>query len=121
MNTKVLQLLQLYDNMLTAQGCHRSQCENTAQSEDQRLFHARWMIDQVQQRAEKEKWSEVKVNRWLGFIQGILFCSNLAGIVALRDQSRDLYTEPMKEKPVTIKEPAVETKAQSIPPRTGGL
>ncbi len=93
MNEKVLQLLQLYDNLLTSQGCHRSRCENTAQSDDQRLFHARWMIDEMQQKAVRENWPRAKVNRWLGFIQGVLWSSNLVGILALRDQSRDLYDD----------------------------
>ena len=94
MNKKIYDLLQLYDNMLTSQGVHRSQCDNTAQSEDQRLFHARWMIDQIQTFAEKDNWSEGRINRWLGFVQAILWSSQMVGLLALHDQTRDLDGAP---------------------------
>jgi hypothetical protein len=93
MNEKIQALMQLYDNTLTRENISRSKVENTATSEEQRLMHARWMLDEMQQNAVKGEWSSEKVNRWLGFIQGVLWSSNLFGILALRDQTRNLYTD----------------------------
>ncbi|MGD0497571.1 MAG: hypothetical protein ABSC23_03945 [Bryobacteraceae bacterium] len=45
----------------------------------ERLRHLRWMFD------EMERMEDVpKVNRWLGFIQGVLFASGMCSIDDLR-------------------------------------
>jgi len=35
-------------------------------------------------------WSDLKVNRWLGFIQAVLWCAKFRGILELRNESNNL-------------------------------
>ena len=52
------------------------------------LEHASWMISHMLD--ESSEWSETKKNRWLGFIQGVLWCTKFRGILELRNESREL-------------------------------
>lgn len=95
MNDKMGDLLKLYENTLATTGIVRS--EATVGSEltkNSRLAHARWMIDQMLHPLDgkmKIKVDDEKIaNRWLGFIQGVLWSENVFSIQALRDQSRGL-------------------------------
>lgn len=38
------------------------------------LFHLRWMLDEI--KANAETWSEGKIGRWLGFVQGVMCCKS---------------------------------------------
>lgn len=99
MNEKILLLLQQYDHEMFKLGVDPEKCENYCgpigamgmKDDSIRLSHIRWMIHQMQDRVTKEEWSDRKINRWLGFIQGVLWCTKLRGILELRDESRDLY------------------------------
>jgi hypothetical protein len=57
------------------------------------MSHVRWMITQMIDEDTTE-WSERKINRWLGFIQGVLWCNKIRGILEMRDESRNLYEVP---------------------------
>lgn len=97
MNEKVRNLLQLYENTLAEHGFARRREERTAQTNEHELSHARWMLDKMMQDAGGEGWSDRKVNRWLGFIQGILWTNKVFGIPNMRDQSMNLYDEPEEQ------------------------
>ncbi|MHA1839900.1 MAG: hypothetical protein ACTSYO_08120 [Candidatus Ranarchaeia archaeon] len=56
-----------------------------------RLSHVLYMIQRMQD--EAHEWTEGKVNRWLGFIQGVFWCTKRRGIMTLRDESRELYSK----------------------------
>jgi len=73
------QLAQIYINHLTAR-------KVPALQEGGQLAHAHWMCLEVL-RIEPEK-----VNRWLGFIQGVLWCEGEFTIDQLRDQTREVLT-----------------------------
>jgi len=86
MNERVRALLRQYDRVLS----HYTpdQVEDTTDGRNS-LGHLRWMIAEMEE--EADGWSDRKVNRWLGFIQGTLWQAGVVGIRKLRDQSRHLY------------------------------
>jgi len=94
MNERVSALLTEYDQLLERRGIDWTPTVDRPNFDDgsrPMLAHCRWMIRMM--RAEAGNWSERKTNRWLGFIQGVLWSNGIFGILALRDQSRDLYTD----------------------------
>jgi len=49
------------------------------------------MLAPAEPRLAEKFQKERTVNRWLGFIQGVIYCSEIFTIAEMRDQSRDLY------------------------------
>jgi len=102
MNERITALLRFYDAGIAANGVEVHQWENPI-TKRERLEHLRWMIAQMlltpeeaatpQNAVPGSEWSDRKVNRWLGFIQGTLQAEGMVSIPMLRDQSRDLYQE----------------------------
>lgn len=90
MNEKVVVLLLMYDKELETQGVGIARAADLFPGD---FCHLRWMIREVLTRASQEEWSERKVCRWLGFIQGSLWATRKMGILTLRDQCRDLYSD----------------------------
>lgn len=90
MNPKVATLLRQYDEQLCAAGVLVQKTEDMAER-GSALGHLRWMIKTMLE--DGGSWSTRKVNRWLGFCQGALWYAGATGILALRDDSRDLYDE----------------------------
>jgi hypothetical protein len=97
MNDNVLELLKKYSAEFIKMNVPAKRCEDYSgeiglrrlEDEQIQLRHARWMVDEMLD--EADQWSDRKVNRWLGFIQGILWCVKFRGILELRDESRNLY------------------------------
>jgi hypothetical protein len=97
MNDKLKELLEKYNAELFKMGVHSKQHEDYCgqvgckglEDEKAQLEHTVWMVQQLLD--DSEDWSDRKVNRWLGFIQGILWCTKFRGILELRDESRNLY------------------------------
>ena len=92
LNPKVISLLNTYYEDLCRTHIGRAvpiddQCIDNAYA---RIGHIKWMIEKMLEN-DAHSWSMSKVNRWLGFIQGTLWCMNQRGILAMRDESRDLY------------------------------
>jgi len=52
------------------------------------LKHARWMIDTMVARMEADDVSEGKANRWLGFVQCLLWTSGICSLEELRSHNR---------------------------------
>ena len=97
MNERVIALLQLYDRVLADRGVVPLNLSDYAiPIGDQRLGHVRWMIGQMlaptESRLAEKFQKERTANRWLGFIQGVLYCFGVFTISQMRDQSRDLYS-----------------------------
>lgn len=88
---KMNALLKHYDSLLLE---FKVEQNNDATHNLARLSHLRWMISEMQNPVEsrlKEKFENpTTINRWLGFIQGVLWSANLVTIQELRDQSRNL-------------------------------
>lgn len=93
MSDNVEELLAKYDQRLVELQVDVREVDGRPATFLAALQHLRWMIRQVRLRARRDGWSERKVNRWLGFIQGTLFVAGLTDIPSLRDDSRDLYSE----------------------------
>jgi len=97
MNKKIRQLLEKYDIELAGMNVPVQQIENQCGDEwainlkdnADRMGHARWMISEMLEIGED--WSDYKTNRWLGFVQSIIWCTKLRGISELRDDNRNLY------------------------------
>lgn len=49
--------------------------------------HANWMAHEMLERIEEGEASEGKVNRWLGFIQGVLWSAGLFTIDEMREHN----------------------------------
>jgi hypothetical protein len=97
MNERVIALLQFYDQTLAARGIPPlNLSDSLCPIGDQRLAHVRWMLGQMlvptEPRLAEKFLKERTVNRWLGFCQGVFYCSNIFTIKEMRDQSRDLYS-----------------------------
>ena len=94
MNRKMIDLLIYYDNVIRDDSIPIKQVEDHTRSDLQRLEHLRWMIDQMLHTADPRLLGKFQkpetVNRWLGFIQGVMWAAGYFGIKELRDQSRDL-------------------------------
>lgn len=93
MNEQVAALLRSYDTTLAQYT--KKRVEDVADDGNGSLGHLRWMIETMLTEGVEEDWSVGKTNRWLGFIQGTMWGLGLIGIQKLRDQSRDLYPEPV--------------------------
>lgn len=50
------------------------------------MQHAAWMLDEMGEWDIEEKWE--KVNRWLGFVQGILWMTGVYTIPQMADHNR---------------------------------
>jgi hypothetical protein len=50
-------------------------------NELQQIQHARWMVEEL---LGREEMPEDKLNRWLGFIQGVLWCTGKYSINDMR-------------------------------------
>lgn len=99
MNEKIRSLLEKYRDELTKMRVAASRVEDQVgfpgvkglEDESKQLSHIQWMIYTMLEDAEPQAWSDRKLNRWLGFIQGVLWCTKLRGILEMRDESRNLY------------------------------
>jgi len=56
-------------------------------------LHIKWMCDEIIRMYVHEPWMDGKINRWLGFIQGFLFCNKMRTINELRDETRGIDEE----------------------------
>ena len=98
MNKKIRELLEKYNSELFKVGVNPKQREDNCGQvglmgiEDQKnqLAHISWMIREMLDSWPDEQ-SDIKINRWLGFIQGVLWCAKFRGILELRNESKDLY------------------------------
>ena len=88
---KMLFVLKMYDDLIEGLGFD-SVKDNDATDPCGRLSHARWMCGRatefiIEGRVEK-------ADRWLGFIQGVLWCEGRFSIGEMRDHNRDACPPP---------------------------
>jgi len=89
MNDKIKTLLAQYDQQLGDLGVVPVASEDRYRSQYWALGHARWML--VKMLAEADNWPDHKNNRWLGFVQGILWMTSRKGILTMRDETRGIF------------------------------
>lgn len=58
----------------------------TRQPDGTPLAHAAWMLEEMKIHLRDGKWE--KANRWLGFVQGILWCRGVYTIPQMADHNR---------------------------------
>jgi hypothetical protein len=83
---KMLFVLNAYDSYLSELGFESIE-DNDASSPGGRVSHARWMCGRAAEFIAEERIE--KADRWLGFIQGVLWCSYLFSIGEMREHNRE--------------------------------
>ena len=73
---------------LTALG-NASVCHENPKTTEHALEHCRWMVQQMLEHGDR--WSERKLNRWLGYVQGQFQMTGIYSIPVLRNHTRHLY------------------------------
>ncbi len=81
----ILSVLSMYNQMILDDG-HSLKCDNAAANERSRLSHCRWMCQQASGFTAPEDFG--KLNRWLGFVQGVLWCYGFCTIAEMRSHNR---------------------------------
>lgn len=86
---QILKAVERYKGLLTRRGVP-SKRQNTASgikpSETEKLAHIGWMCEAIP--AQVAEGSVAKAERWLCFVQGILWSEGLATIDSMRDDNR---------------------------------
>lgn len=78
---QILQVVDDYNSLL-----HPMAAPIDEQNGGTQLQHARWMCQQIPTFLKENKME--KVNRWLGFVQGILWTNGLFSITQMREHNR---------------------------------
>lgn len=80
--------VQKYDVQLAGGGFEPVRCDDTAEglSVHARLEHTRWMCQQVPELVAEGRLE--KANRWIGFIQGVLWAYEAGTIASFKDDNR---------------------------------
>ena len=88
MNETLRELLLKYNHAIADEGIigrnHKGVIETPDTPMEMRLEHTRWMILQLLETADY--FSPAKFNRWLGFIQGVLWMNGNRTLQQLRDE-----------------------------------
>lgn len=108
MNHKMINLLLFYQIKLTELGVGVMEMKETHPDPMRRLGHCLWMI--LKMRSPNWDSNEIKTNRWLGYIQGVLNAERIFTILELRDHTRPLYND-IPEYPEVVKK-MVDAKKQ---------
>lgn len=78
---QIRQVVELYDSRL-----YPAAAPVPEQEGGSRLQHVRWMCQQIPKMLDEGHLE--KVNRWLGFIQGVLWLENIYTIDQMRNHNR---------------------------------
>lgn len=68
-----------------------------ADTSEGRLAHALWMCGRIEGMLTQEVVLDAdveKANRWLGFVQGVLWCEGILTIQEMRDHNREIGNVP---------------------------
>jgi len=93
--TKFLQTCKEYDNLLKDKGYSIILKEPYTEFEDCDMNHIRWMLNEIPNMIDDINKLE-KLNRWIGFVQGVLWSKGYFTIEDMRGQIGDV---DMTEKP----------------------
>jgi len=80
---QILSVAKKYDNALLNMGVSEIIREN---ENTESLSHIRWMLNEIPNQLKENKIE--KANRWLGFIQGVLWVRKISTIHELKDDNR---------------------------------
>lgn len=84
---QILDVVKKYDEILENKWVAASKinddCKDITDSE--MLMHVRWMCQQIPNLIELDKME--KVNRWIGFIQGVLWSQKIFSILEMKEHN----------------------------------
>lgn len=81
---KIISIIDLYDSKLTCEPVQHEDAGGLRYTD--RMQHLKWMFIRIREFVSNDQTG--KAFRWLGFIQGVLFCLGLYTLKELRDHSR---------------------------------
>ncbi len=84
-NEKIINACEVYDKKLKTLRSDES-CKDFF-SKDETISHVLWMLYQIPQFIETED-PEEKANRWLGFVQGVLWAKEIYTIEEMKEHNR---------------------------------
>ena len=84
-NKQMIDVLSTYSELLKKEG-HKFERNGDAKEREARLNHALWMCRETINFVREEKLD--KANRWMGFIQGVLWTYNIYSVDEMRDHNR---------------------------------
>jgi hypothetical protein len=90
---QIINVCQLYDDILTKDGFQNVQ-EN---DEYGSLNHARWMLNQIPNMLG-DFYKIEKANRWLGFVQGVLWANGYCDIKSMKEHNKPIVDETIGDK-----------------------
>jgi hypothetical protein len=86
---RVRQVIEVYQQQLVSQGLTplRHEANGVLPTQTVALRHVLWMLGEIRAMLDSEG-SEGKVDRWLGFVQGVLWLTGRKTIDQMRDDNR---------------------------------
>jgi hypothetical protein len=75
----------LFSKIPAAQHVH----DRLAVGNYQQLQHCKWMLSKMEEMLQQTNSNTAKFNRWLGFIQGVLWSQSVYAIDDLKADNRD--------------------------------
>lgn len=97
---KFLQTCREYDHLLEDMGFSIEVKEPYTDFEDGDMNHIRWMLNEIPKMIDDSNKLE-KLNRWIGFIQGVLWSKGYFTIEDMRGQSGDVDICQIKNHPAS--------------------
>lgn len=88
---KIFEVVEKYRKLLQSNGitsADRCANENFSNFDSITLSHCYWMIERIKYFLSKDNLE--KANRWLGFVQGCLWCTKIRTIQDMRDDNREV-------------------------------
>lgn len=83
---QINEIMAKYDNRLAEIDVEVKCCDGNCARAAVRLAHIRWMCQQVIMMIKQQEPDTDKINRWVGFIQGVLYTD---GIYSINDMRSD--------------------------------
>lgn len=87
----IKRVLDLYDSRLAKMDLEPHCSDGNCGSALKGLAHVRWMCQEIRVMIDRGE-SEDKINRWFGFIQGVLYADGIYSINEMRDHNRQPLT-----------------------------
>ena len=80
-------LIAQYKKLLDDKSPQRHPSSAKSPEREDQLQHARWMLNEMETGYRAGLFSEGKINRWLGFVQGIFWACGVYSIDTMREHN----------------------------------
>jgi hypothetical protein len=87
---QIIQVALRYEYSLAKKNviAERQDMSSTQVTSAQRLSHIKWMCKEIQVWLKNDHFEVDKAERWICFVQGVLWCEGLRSIDNMRDDNR---------------------------------